>query len=699
MSHNVYRVRARGMAGESYPDALRRLELFGVMPTDTDEEAVGKPAAVAEAASLDAQAARDAVADLVLPQNKVVGGTLAAAEALFTAGTKFAWVHDGLIEVRERTSGGSTFLLSQPTAAALASPNGTSLVGFRGSGVGEVLTNAAALLDVELDIRRFGARFNVGDVSDIALAWDDTDAWENALAALAALGGGTLKLPRGASKTTRVLTIPVNVPIRIIGTGTRKVYPGAYVAGQKSPSLIVPYHSGRSAFRFLASVNGQGAFSGETFNVATLEGAVQPDAAFGWETQGAFLYGFTFRAVGIHGFRKDGSGSAFDAYNVGGSQLAVGAVLIEDCVINRNNWIARCVGGTSFNSFRFIRNKAGQNGYLENTGGLDISGHNITINENILEGQRNPVKTRGGYRETTVCGNYFEANVGIACIDIGEAFSFNVGPNFYGALNPANIEHKVVLRYTGLGSCLDPYWPIGVNKMAPALIGTSAESSLNNASNYVYQRFDRFDGANYGSRPNALAQLATRVTNPVRDINPQTGKAIPVQEYTTTGTGIISMTQTIAGAVGQWAVVCIPFKRIADAGAAVNPYLGLNINNNGGVGSADFPGSNFMRWWRDGEWIMVTAATKIGEAMTTLGVNFYPFGISPAAGRVARFLRPYTYILDDINKAIPFMDGYIAESVVAAPTTGTWVAGDNIQRTAGGFFSCTASGSPGTWTP
>ena len=76
--------------------------------------------ASAESASLDAEAARDAAADLVLPENKVVGGPLAAAEALFTAGTKFAWVHDGIIEVRERTVGGSTLIVQQPTAAALA---------------------------------------------------------------------------------------------------------------------------------------------------------------------------------------------------------------------------------------------------------------------------------------------------------------------------------------------------------------------------------------------------------------------------------------------------------------------------------------------------------------------------------------------------------------------------------------------------
>lgn len=81
----------------------------------------------------DAQAARDVVADLVLPQNKVVGGTLAAAEALFTTGTKFAWIYDGLIEVRERTAGGSTFLLSQPTTAALASSSmgrGSAMIAY-----------------------------------------------------------------------------------------------------------------------------------------------------------------------------------------------------------------------------------------------------------------------------------------------------------------------------------------------------------------------------------------------------------------------------------------------------------------------------------------------------------------------------------------------------------------------------------------
>lgn len=136
----------------------------------------------------DAQAARDVVADLVLPQNKVVGGTLAAAEALFTAGTKFAWVNNGLIEVRERTVNGSTFLLSQPTAAALASPDGAGFIGYGARTVAKKLEETVSIKD---------SRFAGGAAGDGS---DATAALEAAL-----LVGGIIECPNGIYRIKRKL--------------------------------------------------------------------------------------------------------------------------------------------------------------------------------------------------------------------------------------------------------------------------------------------------------------------------------------------------------------------------------------------------------------------------------------------------------------------------------------------------------------
>lgn len=592
---------------------------------------------------------------------------------------------------------------ARPTSADLAGDTGAALVGIKRNALGTTTKTIEQILLQTVFIVEFGAAFDVSTAANIGAATDDTAAWQAALAYLVTVGGGTLVLPPGASKTTAVIDIPVSVPIRITGSGMRKVYPGVFTVGTECPSTVVPYHTGQSAFRFLASSDGQGGFCGENFNVATLEDATQPNSCFGFETQGAFLYGFTFRQIGIHGFKKSGSGYPFELYFSGGSERAVGAVVINNCTINRNNWIVKTQSTCQFNGFYFTNNKAGQNGFTTGLGGLDISGHNIVIENNILESNRDAVKLSGAYQSVIVKNNYFEANVGTACIQISDALSYEVGPNNYHLVTTTV---KVLLSFTGMGICLDAFWAQGPNKPNVPLIGTQAQNNRNTSiptdpaitDNLGFYQFDGPGGLDVFQKPDLLASVTTRVSSIVRDQNPFSGEPMPMQEYTTTGTGIVSMTQTIAGSSGEWVVASILFKRTPDGGTAgQNPFLTLNVNNTAGSGTRDMPGFNWHRYWRDGEFCLLTGAIHLNTAMTSLGVYFYPHGVSPTAGRVTRYLRPFVYTVSDINKARPALDHFTMQSVTAAPTTGTWVTGDMLIRSAGGFYCCTAGGSPGTW--
>lgn len=562
---------------------------------------------------------------------------------------------------------------------------------------------AAQVFAQQVRITTYGAVFDVADDADIANATDDTAAWNAALAHLVTIGGGTLILPPGGSKVTDEIDIPTSVPIRIVGTGSRGLYPGAFVAGVPVPSTVVPVHNGRSTFRFVAAADGDGSFCAEDFSIATLETGTYPDSGFGWDTASDFLYSFTFTRMGVYGFKNPGVGEAFVTYHNSGDEFAVGAVLIQDCFIHRNNWICRSLNSTQFNGFKFLNNKAGQNGAGTGTGGLDIAGHNVDISDNILEGQRDAVRVAGSYQSVTVRGNYFESNTGSYCILLSTVLSFTVGPNNYRNITA---DHKVWLNSTGFGTCVDSYWATDTHKMGRPFIGTNAQNTINDAidtdtaatPNYGYAMANIPAALDVFDKPDFIGSLANRTSSNAREVNPLTGEAVPFQEYTTTGTGIVTMTQAITCAAGDWVVATIVFKRTPDGLAAgPNPLITMNVNNTSAAGTRSNTFAVWERYWQDGEWCMLTAAIKPAVAMTSLGVYFYPHGLNPTAGRVSRFLAPHCYTVTDINKVKPWINRFVMESVTAAPASGTWVVGDLLRLSTGGFTKCTASGTPGTW--
>lgn len=545
----------------------------------------------------------------------------------------------------------------------------------------------------------FGAKFDVERSSSIADATDDSDAWEAALAYLDFIGGGTLHLQHGASKVTREIIIPSD-SIRIVGTGTRKVYPGRFRPGTSGPSTLVPVHNGRSAFRFIVTKAGGGAFCAENFNLATLEEGERPEAAFGWEAQSAFLYGYTFRRIGIHGFA-----SAFDSYKGDGAEYAVGAVLIDDCVINRNQWIVRSLDKTQFNGFRFTNNKAGQNGYHPGQGGIAISGHNVTIENNILESTRDAIFVYGAYRDVSIKGNYFEGNVGSACVQLRDVLGpYSIGPNNYGLLNYSNIDHKVLLLFCGLGACIDPYWPYVTHKLPAPLTGGGEASLLKNAVNsaqYGFCRMDRLDGTNWSVRPPMLASATTAPGALERETNPQTGSAMPVREFRTSDKTYAEHPFTIAGEAGEWAVASWLFKRCPDGGPPANPYMSMRVNGETAGGSRDYVAFGFSKAWRDGDWCLMTLAIRLQARMSSMQLLFHPHGVEAEAGRATRYPEPSVYTVANVNDIVPFIDNRQTCAIKAPPATGEWMVGDVLYNAAPAsgstLFICTEEGSPGTW--
>ncbi len=556
------------------------------------------------------------------------------------------------------------------------------------------------VFDGDIQLTWFGAKFDLAQVADVTYATDDTEAWVAALAYIGAIGGGTLRLPHGASKVTRELTVSCRY-LRIAGTGTRGIYPAAFRAGIDCPSTLVPVHAGRSAIRFVATKSGDGSFLAENFGLATLETGLVPQAAFGWETQPAFLYGFTFRGVAIHGFE-----SAFDCYRAGGKENAVGAVLIDDCVINRNQWIARTIGDTQFNGFRFTNNKAGQNGYLLGTGGINISGHDIAIENNILEGMRDPVRVHGAFRDIVVRGNYFEGNVGSACVELRDIRGpYAVGPNNYGLLDYSKIDHKVLLKFCELGSCIDPYWPYGVHKLPPPLNGGPPATRIKNdvdSTRYGFFRLDRLDSMNWFARPPILRSATAPGGKLAREIDPQSGVPIAVSTHRTAGNGQIEHSFTLAGTTGEWIVLSWLFKRLPDQKATTDPYISMKVNGGTAGGSRDYPLYGFSGAWGEGEWCLMTAAIRIRATMQSLLLSLFPYGIRPAKGRQTLYLPPMLYAIDDIGKVMPYIDSWTARSIDKAPTTGDWLAGDILRHASPSpgatKFLCIKAGTPGSWT-
>jgi hypothetical protein len=206
----VERIEVINARGESYPDVLRRTGLFGVLPNDTDEQAVSKLNAVAaESAAFAEEFSGPAYA------------TVSAGEAATTAGQFFRVPISGTTPVEydryQRTPGGSVLAAPLATTVALAATTGAGLSGFSQSvayaaGVGKKLRQTLSVTDAPYNADPTGAAdcaaaFSACYADAIARGYDVdlTPGRFNFLSAPTIPAGSICIRGRGPSLTTLVI--------------------------------------------------------------------------------------------------------------------------------------------------------------------------------------------------------------------------------------------------------------------------------------------------------------------------------------------------------------------------------------------------------------------------------------------------------------------------------------------------------------
>jgi len=169
--------------GESQADILRRTGQYGVLPGDTDAQAMAKLNAVAIIASATAEAAAGPTY-----------ASTAAGLAATASGEGFAVDNgDGTVTVYLNNAGVAVAQRTLATTAALAASGGSALVGFLQSGTGAATRTVQAKLRDIVSVKDFGA---VGDG-----VTDDTAAVHAALNY--AIGNGkSLYFPNGRYRVT-----------------------------------------------------------------------------------------------------------------------------------------------------------------------------------------------------------------------------------------------------------------------------------------------------------------------------------------------------------------------------------------------------------------------------------------------------------------------------------------------------------------
>lgn len=387
-----------------------------------------------------------------------------------------------------------------------------------------------------------------------------------------------------------------------------------------------------------------------------------------------------------------------------------GALSITNSNIMHNGYIAKCSNGTSWNGFWFHDNDAGQNGYNEGLGGIRINGHNINIHSNILEGQRDPIVigAEGAFasRGVYIRGNYFEANVGEACIKVdGAMHGVDIGSNMYGNVQTV---HRVLLKYVRAGAvCNDPYFPYQANKVTPILgtLGSSSDYSLKpDEGAELPLRLADSPRTEYLTPPTGvvdskyvLPSLASVV--PVDPPFPALGSTkVPARLRTLPSNGLDTATaSSLSGAAGDYLVVTWTFKQ--EPGATEQPYVTLSAN---GVTLEEAPIYFLADIFRDDEWITLMIAKQLSSALTSGASSYmFPYGTGGAGnGRPYWHLPPTFYTVSDINAVRPYVAGY--RETDGIPTAAEqWYAGDTVYRKAAPngavMHVCTASGAPGTW--
>lgn len=473
---------------------------------------------------------------------------------------------------------------------------------------------------------------------------DDTAALQACHDALPARGG-TIVVPDGSLRTTG--TINITKPnVQIVSTGRRNVQDGATVGtAVNGPGMIFSDHAG--ACFTLSSVNETNGFGLCDITLCGNGRETGGKAVRFLKVSTTFRRDHVFLRTAITKFTTP---FILETDGVWAGDQAWGVVRIQDCLITGNKWIARTLNGTQFNGFAFDGNDAGNNGYVAAEGGIHISSHAVSIQNNILEGTRDPVKLTGTYRGAVVKGNYFEACVGKACIEINGYSEFDVGPNLY-LLTTA--DYKTWIRFAGNGRCIDPYvaegsyntdFPKAANDAERKIIVPTSTAA---AVGMVWMNNPVF-GVNHAVSESTDLVADTSVT--LNSVTAVKGKTVTISSV---ASGVITQGVGISAVAGQW-LVSQWLYRVNNAMPDADAYLILDLIA-AGAGTYESPLYQARLYTRVGQWIHVFCAQRVHATITQVQVRFYPYGVNPTnpADISACVTMVQCAVFDDINDVRP----------------------------------------------
>lgn len=497
-------------------------------------------------------------------------------------------------------------------------------------------------------VTAYGARFKrIHEGRGVNVKWfgaagdgltDDTAAIQAAMDGMPE--GGIVFFPDGTYRTTSKLIVK-HRNVMLSGTGKRSIQhlhrEGEHSFDHTVPSTILADHAGDCVWLSHAyNLNGFAA-SRLTFvtNVKKASGvqSLKAERCFGFDLggEGQFRREFVFEHVSVGKF-----GRAFELYassaSGGTSFSGMGVIRIQNCATMHNDFIVRTIDSTAWNGFVYDYNEGGNNGKSAGTGGIHISGHNISICRNILEGQRDPIRISGGQRGLTIKNNYFEANTGDAIIYVHRNNGpFDIGENY---MYRPQTTHRVLLSQSLNGRCSDPYWPQQTNKMEFVMPGSNnTEKFLNNNATTPYFRSDRFD-------PQLLQKPVWNDAAPAKP--PVTGTAANRR---------ITESFDLAVAAGEWVVVCWMLRQKT---IGRTPFTAITLQGSGQT--FEFEHYGHGNSFRNTEFSVLTSAMKAGSAASVVMVDMWPCGKSPANGESYEIYSPLVYTIADVNDIRPYVE-------------------------------------------
>ncbi|RKN86097.1 glycosyl hydrolase family 28-related protein [Paenibacillus ginsengarvi] len=497
-------------------------------------------------------------------------------------------------------------------------------------------------------VTAYGARFKrIHEGRGVNVKWfgaagdgltDDTAAIQAAMDVMT--DGGIVFFPDGSYRTTSKLIVK-HRNVMLSGTGKRSIHhlnrEGEHSFDRTVPSTILADHTGDCVWLSHSyNLNGFAA-NRLTFvtNVKKASGvqSLKAERCFGFDVggEGQFRREFVFEHVSVGKF-----GKAFELYassaSSGTSFSAMGVIRIQNCTTMHNDFIARTIDSTAWNGFVYDYNEGGNNGKIADMGGIHISGHNISICRNILEGQRDSIRISGGQRGLTIKNNYFEANTGEAIIYVSRHNGpFDIGENYMAR---PQATHRVLLHQSLNGRCSDPYWPQQTNKMEFAMPGTNnTEKFLNNSATTPYFRSDRFD-------PQLLQK-------------PVWSQAVPAVPPVigTVATRRITEQYEIPVVSGEWVVVCWMLRQKT---IGRTPYTAITLQTSGQTFEFEHYGHGNL--FRTTEFAVITSALKANSSAPGVTVDMWPCGKSPANGESYEIYSPLVYTIADVNDIRPYVE-------------------------------------------